>query len=159
MPPAAGVAAAATASTTAANPASPAPFPTPHPPALLRSLPHLFLLTSSPSPTPNPRSAKAGGADPATNAALDTLLRQAKDLGVPKDIVERNLKRATDAKQGDYQVGVRGGEGEGEGKGREGNGKGKGRGGRERGGMWAVELWAVGAKARCKHLGLGCKQC
>ncbi|PNW86836.1 hypothetical protein CHLRE_02g097550v5 [Chlamydomonas reinhardtii] len=47
--------------------------------------------------------AKAGGADPATNAALDTLLRQAKDLGVPKDIVERNLKRATDAKQGDYQ--------------------------------------------------------
>ncbi len=48
--------------------------------------------------------AKAGGADPTMNAALDTLLRQAKDLGVPKDVVERNLKRATDAKQGDYQV-------------------------------------------------------
>ncbi|GLC47402.1 hypothetical protein PLESTB_001960000 [Pleodorina starrii] len=47
--------------------------------------------------------AKAGGADPTTNAALDTLLRQAKDLGVPKDVVERNLKRATDSKQGDYQ--------------------------------------------------------
>ncbi|KXZ44773.1 hypothetical protein GPECTOR_62g888 [Gonium pectorale] len=47
--------------------------------------------------------AKAGGADTTTNAALDTLLRQAKDLGVPKDVVERNLKRATDAKQGDYQ--------------------------------------------------------
>ncbi|GFR51736.1 hypothetical protein Agub_g14110, partial [Astrephomene gubernaculifera] len=48
--------------------------------------------------------AKAGGADPTTNAALDTLLRQAKDLGVPKDVVERNLKRATDSKQGDYQA-------------------------------------------------------
>ncbi|GLI68298.1 hypothetical protein VaNZ11_012659 [Volvox africanus] len=47
--------------------------------------------------------AKAGGADPTTNAALDTLLRQAKELGVPKDVVERNLKRATDSKQGDYQ--------------------------------------------------------
>ncbi|KAG2500500.1 hypothetical protein HYH03_001278 [Edaphochlamys debaryana] len=47
--------------------------------------------------------AKAGGADPVSNAALDTLLRQAKDLGVPKDVIERNLKRATDAKQGDYQ--------------------------------------------------------
>lgn len=49
------------------------------------------------------RSVKAGGTDPATNAKLADLLKKAKDLGVPKDIVERNLKRGSDTKQGDYQ--------------------------------------------------------
>lgn len=47
--------------------------------------------------------AKAGGADPSSNSALNDVLKQAKDLGVPKDIIERNLKRSTDTKQGDYQ--------------------------------------------------------
>ena len=42
---------------------------------------------------------KSGGPDPVTNAKLDTLIKQAKDLGVPRDIIDRNIKRATDAKQ------------------------------------------------------------
>eukprot|EP00879_Flechtneria_rotunda_P025346 GHRR01026925.1.p1 GENE.GHRR01026925.1~~GHRR01026925.1.p1 ORF type:complete len:223 (+),score=46.46 GHRR01026925.1:320-988(+) len=46
---------------------------------------------------------KAGGPDPITNSKLSDLLKQAKDLGVPKDIIERNVKKASDAKQGDFQ--------------------------------------------------------
>jgi transcriptional/translational regulatory protein YebC/TACO1 len=42
---------------------------------------------------------KSGGADPVTNAKLDTLIKQAKDLGVPRDIIDRNIKRASDTKQ------------------------------------------------------------
>lgn len=49
------------------------------------------------------RSVKAGGPDPVANAKLSDLLKQAKDLGVPKDIIERNIKKASDAKQGDFQ--------------------------------------------------------
>jgi transcriptional/translational regulatory protein YebC/TACO1 len=48
------------------------------------------------------RSVKAGGPDPVSNSKLDTLIKQAKDLGVPKDIIERNIKRATDTKQADF---------------------------------------------------------
>jgi hypothetical protein len=47
-------------------------------------------------------SVKSGGNDPATNSKLADLIRQAKDLGVPKDIVDRNLKKASDAKQADF---------------------------------------------------------
>lgn len=47
--------------------------------------------------------AKAGGPDPSVNTALNDALKQAKDLGVPKEILERNLKRSSDTKQGDYQ--------------------------------------------------------
>ena len=43
--------------------------------------------------------AKAGGADPVANGKLGDLLRQCKELGVPKDLVERNLKRASDKSQ------------------------------------------------------------
>jgi transcriptional/translational regulatory protein YebC/TACO1 len=43
-----------------------------------------------------------GGADPATNARLAEVLKKAKDVGAPKDLIERNLKRASDAKQADY---------------------------------------------------------
>lgn len=46
---------------------------------------------------------KAGGPDPVANSKLSDLLKQAKDLGVPKDIIERNIKKASDAKQGDFQ--------------------------------------------------------
>lgn len=46
---------------------------------------------------------KAGGPDPVGNSKLSDLLKQAKELGVPKDLIERNMKKATDAKQGDYQ--------------------------------------------------------
>ncbi|GAX77862.1 hypothetical protein CEUSTIGMA_g5304.t1 [Chlamydomonas eustigma] len=45
---------------------------------------------------------KSGGADPVTNAKLDTLIKQAKDLGVPRDIIDRNIKRASDTKQADF---------------------------------------------------------
>jgi len=43
-----------------------------------------------------------GGADPATNSRLAEVLKKAKDVGAPKDLIERNLKRASDAKQADY---------------------------------------------------------
>ena len=43
-----------------------------------------------------------GGADPSTNARLAEVLKKAKDVGAPKDLIERNLKRASDAKQADY---------------------------------------------------------
>lgn len=45
---------------------------------------------------------KGGGPDPATNASLSALLKQAQQLGVPKDILERNIKKASDAKQSDF---------------------------------------------------------
>lgn len=34
-----------------------------------------------------------------TNAKLSDLLKQAKDLGVPKDLIDRNIKRAADKSQ------------------------------------------------------------
>jgi hypothetical protein len=40
--------------------------------------------------------AKAGGADPEVNVALQQVIDQAKKANVPKDIIERNLKRASD---------------------------------------------------------------
>jgi transcriptional/translational regulatory protein YebC/TACO1 len=43
-----------------------------------------------------------GGADPATNSKLAEVLKKAKDVGAPKDLIERNLKRASDSKQADY---------------------------------------------------------
>ena len=45
---------------------------------------------------------KGGGPDPASNATLATLLKQAQQLGIPKDILERNIKKASDAKQADF---------------------------------------------------------
>lgn len=48
-------------------------------------------------------SVKAGGPDPVANSKLSDLLKQAKELGVPKDIIDRNIKKASDAKQGDFQ--------------------------------------------------------
>lgn len=41
-------------------------------------------------------SAKAGGADPEGNLALQQVIEQARKANVPKDIIERNLKRASD---------------------------------------------------------------
>ncbi|MEW5320394.1 MAG: hypothetical protein WDW38_011469 [Sanguina aurantia] len=46
---------------------------------------------------------KSGGSDPVVNAKLKDLLQRAKELGVPKDIIDRNLKKASDKTQGDYQ--------------------------------------------------------
>jgi transcriptional/translational regulatory protein YebC/TACO1 len=41
-------------------------------------------------------SAKQGGVNPASNVALQQILEQAKKANVPKDIIDRNLKRAQD---------------------------------------------------------------
>ncbi len=50
---------------------------------------------------------KQGGPDPSANSALNDLLKQAKDLGVPRDIIDRNLKKASEAKQADFsEVGL-----------------------------------------------------
>lgn len=40
--------------------------------------------------------AKAGGSDPEANASLQQVIEQARKANVPKDIIERNLKRASD---------------------------------------------------------------
>ena len=45
---------------------------------------------------------EGGGADPVTNAQLARVLSMAKDMSVPKDLVDRNIKRATDSKQADF---------------------------------------------------------
>lgn len=45
---------------------------------------------------------KAGGGDPTTNSKLSDLLKQARELGVPRDILDRNIKKASDAKQADF---------------------------------------------------------
>jgi hypothetical protein len=45
---------------------------------------------------------KEGGPSPAANSALAVLLQQAKEADVPKDIIDRNLKKATDKGQADF---------------------------------------------------------
>ena len=48
------------------------------------------------------QAVKAGGADAAANQRLAEVLKQAKQAEVPRDIVERNLKKATDKSQADF---------------------------------------------------------
>ncbi len=48
-------------------------------------------------------AAKAGGPDPATNPRLRALLQNAKAANMPKDTVERAIKKATDKEAGDYK--------------------------------------------------------
>ena len=48
------------------------------------------------------KEARAGGSDPVANSRLGVLLQQAKQAGVPKDIVNRNLEKALDKSQGDF---------------------------------------------------------
>lgn len=45
--------------------------------------------------------AKQGGADPVSNAALGALIAQAKKAKVPAELIDRNLKKASDDKAGD----------------------------------------------------------
>lgn len=47
-------------------------------------------------------SVKEGGSSPAANAALAQLLQQAKDTDVPKEIIDRNIKKASDKGQQDF---------------------------------------------------------
>ncbi len=48
-------------------------------------------------------SAKAGGPDPDTNPRLRQLMQNAKAANMPKDTVERAIKKATDKDAGDYK--------------------------------------------------------
>ena len=45
---------------------------------------------------------QGGSADPIANVALGKLLKQAQNANVPRDLIERNLKKAQEGKQGDY---------------------------------------------------------
>ncbi|KAL3677468.1 hypothetical protein R1sor_027416 [Riccia sorocarpa] len=45
---------------------------------------------------------KEGGPNPTANAALAVLLQTAKQYDVPKDIIERNIKKASDKSQADF---------------------------------------------------------
>ena len=45
---------------------------------------------------------RKGGPNPISNPALATILEKAKELDVPKDIVERNMKKASEKGQEDY---------------------------------------------------------
>jgi YebC/PmpR family DNA-binding regulatory protein len=50
-------------------------------------------------------AAKVGGADPDANPTLATMIQKAKDASVPKDNIERALKRASGELEGaDYQT-------------------------------------------------------
>lgn len=48
-------------------------------------------------------AAKAGGPDPDTNPRLRVLMQNAKASNMPKDTVERAIKKATDKESGDYK--------------------------------------------------------
>ena len=48
-------------------------------------------------------AAKAGGPDPDTNPRLRALMQNAKAANMPKDTVERAIKKATDKDAGDYK--------------------------------------------------------
>lgn len=48
-------------------------------------------------------AAKAGGPDPTTNPRLRVLMQNAKAANMPKDTVERAIKKATDKDSGDYK--------------------------------------------------------
>lgn len=49
------------------------------------------------------QAVKAGGADAVANARLKDVLKQAQQASVPKDIIDRNIKRASDKSQADFQ--------------------------------------------------------
>ena len=46
---------------------------------------------------------KEGGADPDSNARLRAVIQNAKAVNMPKDNVERAIKRASDKSQGEYK--------------------------------------------------------
>jgi len=50
-------------------------------------------------------AAKAGGnASPDSNQQLADVLKMARMAGVPRDLIDRNLKKSGDAKQGDFEL-------------------------------------------------------
>ena len=49
------------------------------------------------------QAVKAGGTDVVGNPRLKEVLKQAQQASIPKDIIERNVKRASDKSQADFQ--------------------------------------------------------
>lgn len=49
-------------------------------------------------------AAKEGGPDIDTNSKLRAVVQNAKSINMPKDNIERAIKRATDKSQGDYKI-------------------------------------------------------
>jgi YebC/PmpR family DNA-binding regulatory protein len=49
-------------------------------------------------------AAREGGPDPETNSRLRAAIQNAKSENMPKDNIERAIKRATDKSQGDYKT-------------------------------------------------------
>lgn len=47
---------------------------------------------------------KEGGPDPSTNSRLRAVIQNAKNVNMPKDNIERAIKKASDKSQGDYKV-------------------------------------------------------
>ena len=47
---------------------------------------------------------KEGGPDPDSNSKLRAVIQNAKSVNMPKDNIERAIKRATDKSQGDYKI-------------------------------------------------------
>lgn len=47
---------------------------------------------------------KDGGPDPDTNSKLRAVIQNAKSVNMPKDNIERAIKRATDKDHGDYKI-------------------------------------------------------
>ena len=45
---------------------------------------------------------KKGGASPVSNTALAALFEKAKELDIPRDILDRNIKRASEKGQESY---------------------------------------------------------
>jgi YebC/PmpR family DNA-binding regulatory protein len=47
---------------------------------------------------------KEGGPDPDTNSRLRAVIQNAKSVNMPKDNIDRAIKRSTDKDQGDYKI-------------------------------------------------------
>lgn len=45
---------------------------------------------------------QGGGPDPVSNVQLGKVLAEASRLSVPKELIDRNIKRASDTKQADF---------------------------------------------------------
>ena len=46
---------------------------------------------------------KAGGPDAVANTRLKEILKQAQQAAIPKDIIDRNIKKGSDKSQADFQ--------------------------------------------------------
>ena len=49
------------------------------------------------------QAVKAGGPDAVANSRLKDILKQAQQAAIPKDIIDRNIKKGSDKSQADFQ--------------------------------------------------------